>query len=177
MASSRKKHYLRYFFAIIGTLVLFWKVVTGFHDMKISYEGSRCVGEFLGSGFYEHWEQDSKWKKKNRWNEAAISYIKKSVAPNKQAQTIDDLRQHCSKYIEVWQTFEQNMNGGPSIREDIIVVKNWGRSGYSLFMKELNPAISDKRFKSMFFWAAFVLFFIVDIRRINKIFIWYRDDK
>jgi hypothetical protein len=176
LANNRKKHSLRYFFAIIGTLVLSWKVVTGFHDMNISYEGSRCVGEYLGSGFYEHWAQDRKWKKKNRWNEAAISYIKKYVAPNKQAQTLESLQQHCSKYIEVWKTFTSNINGGPAIRDDIIIVKNWGRSGYHLFMQELHPAISDKRFKSMFFWAAFVLFCIVDLRRLNKIFIWSGDD-
>ena len=43
-------------------------------------------------------------------------------------------------------------------------------------LKLSNPAISDERIKSMLFWAAFVFFCIVDIRRLNNIFIWSRDD-
>ena len=171
----KRSHSLRYFFAIIGTLVFGWKVVTGFHDMNLSHEGLLCVGERLGPGFYEHWAQNRKWKKKNRWNDAAISYIKTYVDPKKQSLTLESLQQHCSEYISVWKAITPTMNKEPGFGEDLIVVNNWGRSGFDLTMREINPAISYERIKSMLFWAAFVLFCIVDLRRLNKIFIWSRD--
>ena len=175
----KRSHSIRYFLAIIGTLVFGWKVVTGFHDMNLSHEGLLCVGEQLGPGFYEHWAQNRKWKKKNRWNNAAFSYIKTHVDYKKQALTLESLEQQCSEYISVWKVWKAitpTMNNGPGIGEDLIVVNNWGRSNFGPTMREINPAISDERIRSMLFWAAFVLFCIVDIRRLNKIFIWSRDD-
>ena len=175
--NKKRKHSLRYTFAIICTLILSWKVVTGFHDMNTSYEGLRCVGEYLGPGFYEHWAQNPKWKKKNRWNEAALSYIKTYVEPKKQAQTLEFLQQHCAEYISVWKTASTTVNGESVWVDGPIVVNNWARSGYDPFRRELNPAISDKRIKSISFWAAIVLICIVDIRKLKNVFIWSRDDR
>ena len=69
--------------------------------------------------------------------------------------------------IPIWKTASTTMIGEPIWVDGPIVVNNWARSGYSLFMMELNPAISDERIKSMLYWAALVLFCIVDIRRLN----------
>lgn len=176
---KKRSHSLRYTFAIIGTLVLGWKVVAGFHDINLSYQGSLCVEKYLGPGFYEHWKQNRKWKKKNRWNYAAISYIKTYTDPKKKKQALETLKQHCSEYFFVTKTFTPSMNNEPDLVENAIIVNNWARSGFVppfIFIGEFNPAIYKKRTNSMLFWAAFVFFCIVDIRRLKRIFIWSRDD-
>jgi hypothetical protein len=167
---KKRSHSLRYILAIIGTLVLGWKVVAGFHDINLSYQGSLCVEQYLGPGFYEHWKQNRKWKKKNRWDLAAISYINTYTDPKKKNQALETLKQHCSEYIFVTKVFTPSiMNDEPALVEDGIIVNNWA-------LRELFPAIYKERTKSMLFWAAFVFFCIVDIRRLKRIFIWSRDN-
>ena len=164
----KKNFRLRYFLAIIGVLRLIWVVVTGFHDILISIDGSLCVEKYLGSGFYEHWKQNRRWRKKNRWNDAAISYIKTYDDPDKEKHALELLKQHCSKYIFITKIITPSMNNKPNIVRDGIFVKNWSIS----YVNRGDPVIYKERTNSMLFWATFVLLCIVDIRKLKRIFIW-----
>ena len=168
MKNQKKYFRLRYFLAIIGALKLGWVVVTGFHDINVSLEGLLCVEKYLGPGFYGHLKKNRKWYKKNRWNDAAISYIKAYDDPNKEKYSLELLKQHCSEYIFITEAITPSMDDKPALVVDVIFVKNWGLS----FINRGNPVIYKEWTNSMLFWFVFVLFCIVDIRRLKRIFIW-----
>jgi hypothetical protein len=161
---------MRKFFLTIGILMLAYKLIVGIHDLNVSSDARMCIYSQLGDGFLNHWKQNEKWKEKNRWNEAAVSYIKTVYEnTNKQAVAIEKLRDHCSDSIELW----QSLSNGNS--EYIIVPKNWGRSSYDLFTPEINPARYEKRKGSVIFWGIWVLAISINYRRLNKIFIWSKN--
>lgn len=161
---------MRKFFIIFGIVMLAYKLVVGFHDLNVSSNAWMCIHSQLGDGFLKHWKQNEKWKKKNRWNEAAVSYIKTIYkSKNSQKAAIESLRDHCSDSIELWRTFADGNS------EYIIVPKNWGKSSYSFLTPEINPAIYEKRKGSVVFWGGWVLVFSINYRRLNKIFIWSKD--
>lgn len=162
-------HSMRYFLLMIAVITLGWKVITGFHDIFISYEGSLCVERQLGKGFYEHWTENQMWRKKNRWNEAAISYIDTLFRDSKNKElALEKLQQNCSDYIYVTQIYHPSIDNTPMRSENVIFVNNWA-------LNERDPAISDKRTKSMILWAFLAFICIVDFRKLKKIFIWSRD--
>lgn len=161
---SKKRSVGRYQFAVLAGMILLWKVIVGFHDIVISYDGSICVERYLGPSFYRHWKENGRWRKKNRWNEAAISFINTIKDPQHQKRVLEVLKQNCSRYFFVTEAITSSADNKFYKRRDIIMVNNWA------FMDWGDPARSNKRINSMIFWAVVFLLCIVDFRKL----IWFR---